>query len=266
MPGAGIMSGAPQPSGCWTAPPGRVYTFSCGTLKKATTSAGWGFVMKLLLTIAPLCLLAIPAEAALVDRGGGLIYDSDRNITWLANANAGAGSAFDDGFLDSDGAMTWQSAVNWAAALSYYDNVRDVTWTDWRLATTTQPDASCSQQEGGGSFSAGANCTGSELGHLFYEELGGTAMSSVLSSSDGDLALFTNIQADGYWSQQSYDTTFAWVFNLGYGLQAADQKTLGYFAWAVRDGDVAAVPAPATVPLLATALLLAAGRARRRRR
>ncbi|MBI3571122.1 MAG: hypothetical protein HY082_08465, partial [Gammaproteobacteria bacterium] len=27
------------------------------------------------------------AQASLVDRGGGLIYDQDLNITWLANAN-----------------------------------------------------------------------------------------------------------------------------------------------------------------------------------
>ena len=204
------------------------------------------------------------ANGALIDRGGGLIYDADRNITWLQNANHGAGSAQDDGFSNTDGLMTWQSAVAWAANLSYYDSVRDVTYTDWRLPTTVQPDPTCSQQEGGGAFSAGANCTGSEMGHLFYQELGGTSFASILTSNDPDLNLFTNVQGDGYWSE-NFDANFAWVFNHGYGLQGPDNKTLGYYAWAVRDGDVAsAVPLPAALWLLATGLVGLAGRSLRR--
>ncbi|PPD33372.1 MAG: hypothetical protein CTY19_07580 [Methylomonas sp.] len=31
--------------------------------------------------------IAHSSEAALFDRGGGLIYDSDLNVTWLADAN-----------------------------------------------------------------------------------------------------------------------------------------------------------------------------------
>jgi hypothetical protein len=207
---------------------------------------------------------SVAAQAALIDRGGGLIYDSDRDITWLADANAGAGSAFDDGFLATDGLMTWQSAVDWAAGFSYFDSERNVTLDDWRLPTTVQPDPACSQQEGGGQFSAGANCTGSELGHLFYVELGGTAMNPISGSADPDLALFANVHDDGYWSQTQFDATFAWVLNYGYGLQAADQKVLGYYAWAVRDGDVAVVPVPGAAWLLGVAALAVAARARRR--
>jgi len=212
--------------------------------------------------ILTLALLSASAEAALVDRGGGLIYDSDRNITWLSNANYGAGSSFDDGFSNSDGAMSWQNAVAWAADLSYYDSVRDVTYTDWRLPTTPQPDANCSQQEGGGQFSAGTNCLNSELGHMYYTELGGGISANLLDpatiadSSDPDLPLFTNIQSDGYWSGTEFDATFAWVLNFGFnGAQAADQKVLGYYGWAVRDGDVAAVPAPGAAWLLATGVV-----------
>jgi hypothetical protein len=203
------------------------------------------------------------AHAALIDRGGGLIYDADRNITWLSDANYGAGSAFDDGFSTTDGLMTWQNAVNWASDLSYYDSVRGVTYTDWRLPSTLQPDASCADQHGGG-FSSGANCTGSEMGHVFYNELSGTAFSSIADSTDPDLSLFTNIQLDGYWSGSDFDATDAEVFNHRYGLQGPDQKILGYGAWAVRDGDVSAVPAPGAAWLLATGLVALVGRARRR--
>jgi hypothetical protein len=196
------------------------------------------------------------ANAALIDRGAGLIYDSDRDLTWLANTNLGAGSSQDDGFSTTDGLMTWSSAVAWAGSLSYYDNVRDVTWDDWWLPNTVQPDAGCSQQEGGGAFAAGTGCTASELGHMFYAELGGTALSSILTSIDPDLALFTNFANNGYWSETSFDSTDAWVVNYEYGAQAADNKTLGYYAWAVRDGDVGVIPEPGTALLLGTGLFV----------
>lgn len=43
-------------------------------------------------------------------------YDTRLNITWLANMNAGAGSAFDNGASTTDGRMTWGNAVAWAAS------------------------------------------------------------------------------------------------------------------------------------------------------
>ena len=76
------------------------------------------------------------SNAALIDRGGGLIYDSDQNITWLQDANYGEGSSYDDGNSSSDGRMTWDNAVDWADDLEYYDSVRNVTWTEWRLPTS----------------------------------------------------------------------------------------------------------------------------------
>jgi hypothetical protein len=198
----------------------------------------------------------MPAHAALIDRGGGLIFDADRNITWLANANLGAGSAYDDGFSTTDGAMSWQSAVSWAANLSYggYD--------DWRLPNTPVPDATCATPPP----AFGINCTGSELGHLYVTELAGTVLDPpTMPTSAPGPGPFSNIKDDGYWSGTAYDATFAYVVNFGFsGAQAADNKSIGYFAWAVRDGDVAAVPAPGTAMLLVTGLLAVARHARRR--
>lgn len=45
------------------------------------------------------------ASASLIDRGGGLIYDSTKNNTWLQDANYAKTSGF-----DADGKMYWADA------------------------------------------------------------------------------------------------------------------------------------------------------------
>lgn len=48
---------------------------------------------------------AVGAQASLVNRGGGMIYDTELNITWLQNWNRAVGSAYDT-FLLGSGRMT----------------------------------------------------------------------------------------------------------------------------------------------------------------
>jgi hypothetical protein len=195
------------------------------------------------------------ANAALVDRSGGLIYDSDRNITWLQDANYAQTSG-----ASLTGQMNWQTAVDWAANLSYggYD--------DWRLPSTALSDANCTPLTNTPpEFSFGVGCTNSELGHMYYTELGGTVHNPLGPHAAPGPGPFTNIQADGYWSGSDFDSGNAYVVNFGFsGAQAADGKSIGYYAWAVRDGDVA-VPAPGAAWLFSAGLLALAGRLRRRR-
>lgn len=177
------------------------------------------------------------AQAALVDRGGGFIYDDVLDVTWLQDANYAQTAGF-----AAYGMMTWDTAVAWADALSVYDSVRDVTYDDWRLATTLQPDPSCSSQSGSDSY--GLNCTGSEMGHLYNVD-------------GGQLGLFTNLQSGYYWSGTEYatNTNGAWSFNFNSGLQSHYNKSDNLlYALAVRSGDVAAVPVPAAVWLFGSAL------------
>jgi hypothetical protein len=210
---------------------------------------------------AALCFVGVGStgisHASLIDRGGGLIYDTDLNITWLSDANYGAGSIYDNGTATrpstTDGRMTWQNALDWAADLTYYDSMRGVTYSDWRLPTTLQPDPSCSTAP----TLQGYNCSGSEMGHLFYQELGGIAKESLLTSTDLDLPLFKNIQEADYWSATRDVATFQqppWAFGFFSGIQSNDAQNFAVHAWAVRDGDVAPVPEPSTVMLLINGL------------
>jgi hypothetical protein len=191
-----------------------------------------------------LALFAFPfvADATLIDRGNGLIYDSDRNITWLQNANLGAGSAFDDGPSASDGRMTWAGATAWAAALVYAG------FDDWRLPTA---EFNCSYEW---------DCTDGEIGHLFFDEFGAVRRGSVFAGTNtANLGLFVNIQDYVYWTsltdnRYSSGDPGAIGFVMSTGTQSDFWQRSDFFAWAVRDGDVFTVSEPGTLALLGLGL------------
>jgi hypothetical protein len=187
--------------------------------------------------------LASTAEAALISRLGGLaVYDTDRNITWLQNANA-------------NGQMTWATAKTWAEGLNIGG------FTGWRLPTSLNADGSgpCSDY----------NCIGSELGHLFYT-VGGLAEGQEITSSAVLSGLFSNMQSSMYWSGTVYATnpSNAWYFITANGNQSITHKLNNYYAWAVRDGDVVgggSVPEPGIIGLLGIGALAWAGTKQKRR-
>ena len=193
------------------------------------------------------------ANAALVSRLGGLAYyDTEADLTWLADANNAQTSGH-----DADGRMTWTDANAWAASL----DVAGV--TGWRLADTLQPDASCGTQS---SVSYGYNCTGSEMGNLFYNVLGGSAYNSITTIHNANYDLFSNVQSGDYWSATEYAplTYGAWNFTMNGGYQGYSGKTVNYYAWAVQSGDVSAVPVPTAVWLFGSGLVGLIGFARRK--
>ena len=93
-------------------------------------------------------LIGGAAQASLVarDLNGDTVtdafYDSDLNVTWLRDANV-------------NGLMNWTTAVSWADGFNFGG------YSDWRLPTSDTCE--------------GFNCTGSEMGHLWYVELGNQA-------------------------------------------------------------------------------------------
>lgn len=171
--------------------------------------------------------------------GGQVVYDETTNLSWTSNANI-------------NGPMTWNEANTWANNL-VIDGVRG-----WRLPTSDQ----C----------IGFNCTGSELGDLFYNAVGSY---DIVVSDGGSLSVFTpnsnyglfsNFQST-YWSgtiDARNPTANAMSFFPITGQQGSGFVLENRYAVAVRVGNVAAVPEPAAWALMVSGLGLMAFLGRRR--
>ncbi len=142
--------------------------------------------------------VSLPANAALVSAlGGQAVYDTDRDISWVADANLADTMDFGVTGINANGAMTWVKANEWIGAMN---TANYLGFNDWRLPSTLVPDSGCTNFDGTPRIdSRGFDCTGSEMGHLFYDEFGATRATSVLSTGDAtELAKFTNVQSTSY--------------------------------------------------------------------
>ena len=118
----------------------------------------------------------------------------------------------------------------------------------------------------------------SEMGHMFYVNLAnlgfctpndadpascmtqvgwGLNNTSFIDALTGVTVSFLHVQPDFYWSGLEYapDPSVAWLFFFRRGGQGAGDRCNGFYAWAVRPGDVAAAPLPGTAVLMALGLL-----------
>ena len=202
------------------------------------------------LAVFSLCISGM-SQAALINIGtanyGGsdckLIWDDDNNgnsVVWLDYTN---GTRYEN----------WTTQNAWATSLSVTMNLLpaySVVWTDptWRLPATV----------GGG---MNYNITTSEMGHLFYVELGNVADDPAPSTGP-----FDNLDFWNYWSCTPYSAEGYYYFQLGTGFQNAHWTASGIaHGLAIRTGEVTAVPAPTTIWLLGSGLVGLLGIRRKRR-
>ena len=180
--------------------------------------------------------------------GSQAVHDDDLGITWVANANLALTNQFgltlsadilDDSpdTVGSTGLMTWENAQAWISGMN---TANYLGFNDWRFAETLIPDNGCD-----GVASQGAGCSGSEMGHLFYDEFGADPNTSVLATGDPtELAKFSNLQTDDYWSGTEFvsNTGFVYMFGFDAGAQRIVIKTENHFALAVRGGAIIPIP------------------------
>ncbi len=202
-------------------------------------------------------------------------YDTDLNVTWLADANYAKTSGY-----DADGRMTWSQANAWAAQLSFYNPLTGETINNWRLPTTTDTGApGCNWAYSGTDCGYNVNPASSEMAHLYFVELGNLSSATPTGTDSGayaggsnpystldNVGPFVNFQSYWYWSGTEYapSPTLAWVFNTNYGDQGYIATPSSLYALAVRPGDVAAVPEAQIYALMLAGLGLVGWRARRR--
>ena len=189
------------------------------------------------------------AQAVLLERlGGAAVYDTDLNVTWLTNANLPQTNSFNLIAIAPNGSMTWSTAQNYIIAMNAANYLG---FSTWRLPTTRQPDPNCTAQDVANHLSSGLGCTGSEMGHLFYSELGGSNSTAISGAHNANYNFFRNLQDGTYWSDTTYsvDTSAAWVFQFQSGSQSTGAKpTSAFYVMAVLTGDVAS---PKVLPQIA---------------
>jgi hypothetical protein len=226
------------------------------------------------------------AQAALLDRGNGLIYDSVLNVTWLQDANLAATETFGVADIDATGRMDrgtadgWIEAMNAAAYKGY---------SDWMLPFNLPLNgvsytgfSSADFWTGTRDTSYNISSTLDPLGKLFYASLGNLGLRSTAGvdrSLTGALGVdyglvnsgpFSNLTlSSNYWTGPTNPTTVGvdqgWFFSFRTGYQAQVFVDSNLFVWALRPGDVAAVPEPATGALMLVGAGLITAAARRRR-
>ena len=194
-------------------------------------------------------------------------YDTTLDITWLADANYAKTSGYDD-----DGRMTWGEAKSWVDTLNAANHLG---YSDWRLPKLYVDSCNFTYNGTGCGYNV---LTGSEveMASLWYDTLGNIAYYDTAGNGPQpgfgltNTGPFSNIEQYYYWSGQvggyfGGGIPRAYYFNAFDGSQSTNPRSEISYAWAVRSGDVSAVPVPAAVWLFGSALIGLLGVAKRKR-
>ncbi len=207
-----------------------------------------------------LSLTGLNANATLTTTAGGLgIYDSGLNATWTQDANllgtwegAYQSTSYNNivtAIINASGGVIHDTPNSFDPTGTYTLTTNDFGsggTVDWWAGQAfvhyldTQHYGGSSQWALPSSNAVYGYDNTSQLGELFYNELGGTAGNSILSGP------FSNAQSYGYWFGREYVSypNLAWFFDGINGYQYSNLKNGQLYAWAVSSGNIAAVPEP----------------------
>ena len=197
---------------------------------------------------AGLLIVSGSAQAQLLGEGT-VVYDDILDITWLQNANLAQSMNFGLKGINPDGSMSWTAAQTWIAALNAMNYGGSNQWT---LPKTVHPDKTCDQGPGStdkevdASVKAafGYSCTGSQLGFLYYQRLGGVEGSTIELTHNSSYGKFSNFQPYLYWSGSIWPrvANSYFSFSFGNGWQGTNIQTNALYVIAVHPGPVGIVP------------------------
>jgi hypothetical protein len=201
--------------------------------------------------ILAVALLAVTglADAALQSRlAGQAYYDTDLNITWLANANLAVTNTFGVSGINANGTMDWNTAQAWIAAMNTANYLGA---SNWRLPTVTDTGApGCDFTYTGTDCGYNVDLATGEMARMFYATLADSAAYNTtgvqqpcLNASPNycltNKGPFSSLQPYVYWSGTAYvpPSVNAWNFDFRYGLQGNVNKGFAAYAWAVAPDD-----------------------------
>jgi hypothetical protein len=193
-----------------------------------------------------------------------VVYDADRDITWLADANYAALDDFGVPDIAQTGAMRHPTAEKWVAAM----NAAGFLGSDrWQLPRSPEEDETCSAKVKEADCTGtrkecavpkfGYNCQNSDLGGLYHGYLGLSRGTPVVKAPDTlkpadptKPPLFRNVEPYLYWSCHMHSddkrhcstnpdhpaANFGWSFSFGNGFQGTTLGMNELYVWPYHPG------------------------------